>query len=154
MKNATITIRINSELKNIIQDLSKDYKITLSSFINMILIDAITNNKVSKEFKKRIKIYVEKIRRKELCNQLYISKNMYRRVIDMALSSNFVTGSINMKAINAVIDSFVAEFECYDASLKNKIGTDFRITVKRLRNKEFLLSQSKTMKMLNYTASK
>ncbi|MAH51522.1 hypothetical protein CMI37_37245 [Candidatus Pacearchaeota archaeon] len=59
-----------------------------------------------------------------------------------------------MKAINAVIDSFVAEFENYDASLKNKIGTDFRITVKRLRNKEFLLSQSKTMKMLNYTASK
>jgi len=79
---------------------------------------------------------------------------MYRRVMDMAMSYFFTTGNINMKAINTVIDGFVAEFKSYDALLQEKIKVDFNITVKRLRDKDFLFTHSKNMKMMKYIESK
>ena len=153
-RDARINFRVTPDFLKIVTKTSEEYKISVSGLISMIVMDGIVKAKVSGKLKNEIKIFIEKSQRKELCNRLYIIKNMYRRVMDMALSYFFTTGSVNMKAINAVLDSFVAEFESYDASLKNKIDVDFRLTVKRLRNREFLLEQSKNIKMLNYASSK
>lgn len=154
MKDARLSLRVGLDLLNIIKKLSAEYNITVSGFISMILTDALINSKVSDKLKREIQIYIQKIKRKETCNRLYIIKNMYRRVMDMAMSYFFTTGNINMKAINTVIDGFVAEFKSYDALLQEKIKVDFNITVKRLRDKDFLFTHSKNMKMMKYIESK
>ena len=153
-KDTQINFRISSDLLKVLKTYCAEKSITISGYFMVLTQDILVNEKFNDRLGKELQMYIIKSKRKELCNRLYIVKNMYRRIMDMAMSYFFTTGSVNMKAINAVIDSFVAEFEHYDSSLKKKIDVDFRITVKRLRNQEFLLGQTKNIKMLNYVSSK
>lgn len=153
-KASQINFRINSNLLKVLKGYCSENDIPISSFFTVLAENILTDKKVPEKLKKKVNLLMIKHKRTKLCSQLYIVKNMYRRVLDMAYSYFYTTGSVNMKAINAVIDSFVDEFENYEALLQDKIGTDFRITVKRLRNQEWLLEQSKNYKMLNYVSSK
>ena len=149
-KDNTIIFRIDSKLKEIIIDYCIKNNMTISGFFTILSEDVLTQGKFTDTLNKTLKIHAVKRNRRDLCSKLYITKNMYRRVMDMALSSYFTSRNVNMKAINAVLDSFVAEFENYDESIKNAVQIDFKLTVKRLRSKEFLLGQSQNFKMLKY----
>lgn len=149
-KDGIIGFRADSKLLSLLKDYCIENNITVSGYFTILLQDIFINKKVNKNLEKNIQIFVIKSQRTDLCSKLYITKNMYRRVMDMALSSYFTSRNVNMKAINAVLDSFVAEFENYDESIKNAVQIDFKLTVKRLRSKEFLLGQSQNFKMLKY----
>ena len=153
-KDARITLRVESQLISLIKGISKQYKISSSGFASMAIQKAVIDSKVEGELKRELKIYHDNVRKRKLCSQLYIIKNMYSRVMDMALSYYFTTGNINMKALNKVIDVFISQFESLDSDVKEDIGIDFKLTVKKLRNKEFLLSQGHNIKMLKYGSKK
>ncbi len=153
-KDARINFRINSYLLKLLKNYCYENNISISGLVMIFIQDLIVNDSVSSKLKDKLKIYIIRVQRKDLFSKLYITKNMDRRVMDMSLSNYFTTGNINMIVINSVLDSFVAEFENYDTSIKNKIGIDFKLTVKKLRNKEFLLGQSRNYKMLSYVADK
>lgn len=148
-KDAIIIFRIESELRQFLIQYCIDNKITISGYF-ITLLKKIRDGKIPDTIDKDLKIWIIKQKRRDLCSKLYIVKNMYRRVMDMALSSYFTSRTVNMKSINAVLDSFVAEFENYDESIKAAIQIDFKLTVKRLRGKDFLLGQSQNFKMLKY----
>lgn len=150
-KDSQFSFRINLKLLEGLRSYCKRKGISMSIFLNITIQDVMDNDsKNTENISKELKIYLSQRKRKLLCSRLYIIKNMYRRIMDMAFSSYFSTGNVNMKSINAVLDVFVEEFENYPDDLKKKILTDFKITVKRLRNQEFLMNQSKNYKMLQY----
>ncbi len=153
-KDAIISFRADSKLLNILREYCIKNKITVSGYFTILLKDILIDKKFVNRLENEIKLFVAKSKQKEVCSRLYITKNMYRRVMDMALSSYFTTGSVNMKSINTVIDLFVAQFETYDDSIKKDIQTEFKLTVKKLRSKEFLLGQSHNIKMLKYVSKK
>ncbi len=149
-KNAVVIFRIKSDLKEILIQYCIQNKFSISKYLTTITEDVLIKKKFTDTLSKALNIYSIKQNRRDLCSKLYITKNMYRRVMDMALSSYFTSRNVNMRAINAVLDSFVAEFENYDESIRSAVQIDFKLTVKRLRNKEFLLGQSQNFKMLKY----
>lgn len=153
-KDTQINFRINSDILKILRGYCHRNEIPISTFFTIVVKDLLINKKLDPELEKEFAGAIARVKRKDLCNKLYIIKNMYRRVMDMALSNFLTTGSVNMKSINSVLETFIKEFESFSDKIQKDIGTDFRLTVKRLRSQEFLVGNSKNWKMLNYTASK
>lgn len=143
----TLTIRTSSKLIELFREMSNENNCSIAHVLRGIINVGIKNLNAS-DFHKELKLLITKEHKKELNSQLYIVKNMYKRVLDMAMSFYFTTGNINMRAINVCIDLFVDEFENFDDKVKTAIATDFKLTVKRLRNQNFLLQQSDTVRKL------
>ena len=147
-----IGIRLPIYLLEMYRKLSKKQNESISELIRRASLKLFDQNDVSMQNDLK-KCYV-KVKRKELHSELYIIKNMYKRILDMAMTNYFMTGNINMRAVNLSLDEYVKEFELYDDKIKKAIGTDFKLTVRRLRNQEFLLGQSDTVKKLKLIEKK
>ena len=148
----SIHIRIPVYLHKLYIELSERQDESVSELIRKASLELF--NKENSSMQNELKLMLVKENKKKINSRYYIIKNMYKRILDMAMSSYFTTGSINMKVINNCIDEFVAEFECYDDKIKKALGIDFKLTVKRLRNQNFLLQQSDTMNKLKLIGKK
>ncbi len=153
-KDVQVNFRINSKLLDIVREYCIVNDVSISGYFTILAKDTLVDKKFTGKLEKELKLFVANSKQKEICNRLYIIKNMYRRIMDMAFSSYFTTGTVNMKAINTVLDLFVEKFDAYDDSIKNDIQTDFKLTVRKLRNQQFLLGQSENFKMLKYISKK
>lgn len=147
-----IDIRVSDSLYNVVNKLSIHYKCSKGRIVKMFLetslIDAKNNNKLTEKLKDEIELYILRNNRKELNNRLYIIKNMYQRVIDMAMSYLFTVGYVNMGAINSILDSFQKEFDCYAKHLKEIVGKDFKTAITNLRDESYLMNNIEKLKLL------
>lgn len=151
-KTIALRIRIPVFLYKLYEELAEQQDTSVSNLIRKASLELF--NKENTSMQNELKLMLVRSRKKEINSRYYIVKNMYKRILDMAMSSYFLTGSINMKVINNCIDEFVKEFECYDEEIKKAIGTDFKLTARRLKNQEFLLSQSDTIRKLKMIEKK
>ena len=141
------TTRFPLELMRVISNIAEEHKCSVSDIIRLLVrnsLDNIDESLITNE----LRLFTVRQEQKSTNAQLYLVKNMYKRILDMAMSSYFITKSINMGAINLILDLYVKEFELYDDKTKKIIGTDFKMTVKRLRDQNFLLDQSQTINKL------
>ena len=146
-KSIPIHVRIPKPLFEILEIIAQKHKCTVSELVRFSLNSSIDNIECS-ELSNELKLMLVKHEQTSTNQKLYIVKNMYKRILDLAMSSYFITGSINMKAINMALDLYVKVFNLYDDKIKKALGTDFRLTVKRLRNQNFLLEQSNAIRKL------
>lgn len=151
-KTGVIAIRLENKVIDIIERFCNELSISRGEFIKLVLADAIIkaqfNKELTEELKRYISIYTLRDNRRKMSNRMYIKKNMYQRVMDMAMSDYFIIGYINMKVIKELIDSFVQEFNHYPKKERELIEDDFKFAVKQLRSEDYILNHMSSIKLL------
>ena len=104
------------------------------------------SNNVEKEFE----IYILRKNRREISNRFYITKNMYQRIMDIAMSNFFTLGYVNMNVIKTILNMFKEEFDCYPQKIKDTIGSDFKDTVVNLSNENYIMENITKIKKIKY----
>lgn len=147
-----MAIRIKGDIDDLLDKISKDLSISKSGFVKHIIENALISNdfgsKLSIELKRKISIVMIRTSRTEITSRLYIIKNMYQRIYDMAMSFYFTTGMINMKVINKILDMFVEEFKYYPKKDKDILKVDFEMAVANLRHEDYIIEHTDKIKML------
>ena len=146
-RKVELHIKIPKQMLDLIKDMASKHNCSVSDVSRLMLNNSIKDLDKS-EMTNELELIFVKDEQKDINSKLYIVKNMYKRILDMAMSSYFVTGSINMGAINMALDVYAKAFNLYNDKIKTALGTDFKLTAKRLRNQNFLLQQSDTIKKL------
>ncbi len=150
--NTSISLRIPDSTLFVVDALAKEYKVNRTKvimfFIDSGLLNPELKNKLSSKMNSDVELYTLRTDRKDSNNKLYIIKNMYQRVMDMAMSYNFTVGNINMKVINSVLDSFQKEYDCFPEKYKKLIGSDFKTGIKQLRDEDYLITNVERLKLL------
>lgn len=152
VKTILFTFRIPDYLLAIIDGVAQQNKVTKTKVATVFLEKGLLNpeliKNLSEELKSDMEIYSLKNNRRKTTNRLYIIKNMYQRVMDMAMSSFFTVGDVNMKAVEIVIDSFEKEFNCYTKKEREILEIGFKTAVKQLRDETYLMSNTEKIKLL------
>lgn len=153
-KKFILSVRLEYNLKTLLTKLADEYKVTVSGLVTLMIQNSFLDEKMSKKLRSELNVLLVRTKRTKLCNRAYIIKNMYNRIMDLSMSSYFTTGDVNMKVINDVVDSFIEEFESYDKKEQNRIKVEFAIAVRQLRKKDYIISNSKNFKMIQYVTRK
>ncbi len=155
-KETRIQFRVDDDFKNTISSIAGSFGVPVSEFFTKLAEKAIDDNKdeLKDNLRKIFEKYIIRKNRRMLCSDAYITKNMYSRIMDFATSDFFITQDVNMRLINKLLDSYVAEFETYDEKTQKVIGSEFKVTVKKLRSKDFVLGYFDKYKLLKYISRK
>jgi len=150
MAHTSITLRVDSGLTDTLEDLSRSRGVSLSNFINSILIGFLNNNKnaLQKDKLKHLKQIELKHKRLLIAEEwksnnrdLYLIKNTIRTITDLLLYDYLLGREIDMTVVNNQIDFAVKIYNSMNPEMK-RLMKDKIESLKRLTtDSEFLISR-------------
>ena len=150
-KDARIIFRCNNLFREFVYDYCHENKIPVSDFIVLCVSKAMSNKKFKLDLVKKLKKIDIKQQVRELNSDLYFVKNAYKRIMDIAMSNYFTTGSFNMEVVNVMLKNYDKMFKTLDPKIKKLIKDDWD-QVKNLSREDVLAENvNKFMKLKAFT---
>ena len=149
-----LDIRIDPQTKAFFHTVASQLKISISELLISQTIVSLEGKQFKKSFRKKVKDAQDELKLKQvreentkIYHNLYVFKNILRRIIDFAKSSYFSTGKINMQVIRELINNGEKELKRIPKDIQKLIEPEME-EIRRFKQESYLENKLKEIERL------